>query len=68
LGQADQIELELSKLADQVKTTESATPPGKNSLCTGDFMRHIVLSGISHHVLSDLEHEKNQDHRDQEPT
>jgi len=29
LGQADQIELELSKLADQVKTTESAAPPRK---------------------------------------
>ncbi len=29
LDQADQIELELSKLADQVKTTESAAPPRK---------------------------------------
>lgn len=29
LGQADQIELELSKLADQVKTTESAAPARK---------------------------------------
>lgn len=29
LGQADQIELELSKLADQVKTTETSAPPRK---------------------------------------
>jgi len=37
LGQADQIEHELSKLAEQVKTTEPHNCPGKNSQCTGDF-------------------------------
>lgn len=31
--------------------------PKKSSLCTGDFMHYVGLSGISPHKLKELEHE-----------
>ncbi len=32
--------------------------PKKSSLCTGDCMRYVGLSGISPHKLKELEHDK----------